>query len=261
MVKFFTSDDLEHYQPREFIELIGHPKSGKSYAILCLAEAWKRLHPDRLVYILDTEDGIKKTWKQAFPGVDNIRYLLLGDMDSLILALDEVKARLNSQDWLCVESLSRIWEYSQNLGYEAITGMTKAQYLEKRIADKKGPVTPQPDQLWQIVKNAYQRNFMDVIVNEIPCHVLLTTTLSKERGFESQARREVRMSLGLNVSPDGDPRNPYYPDTVVLMTKEPDGFWATVLGDRGNENPGEQIRFKVENFLLDFMDNCRRGRG
>jgi len=256
MVKFFTAEDLEGYQEREFIELVGHPKSGKSYAILSLADAWQRLNPDRLVYILDTEDGIKKTWKHAFPSVKNIRYVHCANMDAVILTLDEVIGKLNPQDWLSIESLSRIWEFSQNLGYEAVTGMKKAEYLDKRMTDKKGPITPRPDQLWQVVKNAYQRNFIDVLV-ELPCHTLVTTTLGRVSPFESATRREVKASLGLNVAPDGDPRNPYYPDTVLLMTKEADGFWCSVLGDRGGENPGEQVRFKVENWYLDFISNCR----
>jgi len=255
--KPITAEDLTTYETREFLELVGHPKSGKSYAVLSVAEAWQRLHPDNMVYILDTEDGIIKSWKARFKQVSNIQYYRLPDMDTLIMLLDEIKSGLKPQDWLCIESLSRIWEHSQNLGYEAITGMTKTAYLEKRLVDKKGPVTPHPDQLWQLVKNAYQRNFMDVLVNEVPCHILITTTLGKVSPFESAVRREVKASLGLNVAPDGDPRNPYYPDTLVLMTKEVDGFWATVLGDRGAERPGESIRFRVENFLLDFLDTCR----
>ena len=251
-----TAKDLVSYKLREFIELVGHPKTGKSFSILSLAEAWRRMSPGRTVYIIDTEDGLRKTWKSAFPHVDNIKYWYCSDMDSVILVLDELVPTLVAEDWLCVESLSRIWEFSQNLGYEAVTGIKKAEYLEKRMADKKGPVTPHPDQLWQVVKNAYGRNFMDILV-DLRCNILLTTTLRKETPFESATRREVRQSLGLNISPDGDPRNPYYPDTVCLMTKEADGFYCTILGDRGSELPGTTVRFKVENFLLDFMSNCR----
>jgi len=255
-MKLFTGVDLAEYKPREFIEICGHPKSGKSYDVLSVASAVKRINSEATIYIIDTEDGLRKVWKTSFTDVDNIRLYLCADMDDVVLVIEKLKPLLKKDDWLCLESLSRIWDFAQDLGYQAVTGMKKPEYLIKRRAEG-GAVTPHPDQLWQIVKNSYHRNMMDVLVNEIPCNILITTTLSKVQRRESKVRKEVREMLNIDVSPEGDPRNAYYPDTIVLTTKDEDGFWATVLGDRGGEIPGQQIHFKVDSFLFDFMENCR----
>jgi len=259
-MKLFTSADLAEYKLREFIEICGSWKSGKSYDVLSIAQSWQRIESEGTVYIIDTENQIRKMWKAQFRDVDNIKLYMCADMDDVILAIDTIKPKLHINDWICLESKARIWEFAQDLGYMAIAGMKKAEYLSKQRTDG-GPITPHPDQLWSIVKNAYYRNMMDVLVNEVECNIVITTTMSKSvkdmPKRESPTRKAVRMMLGTDVSLDGDPRNPYYPDTIVMTTKGEDGFWATVLGDRGGEIPGQQIHFKVDSFLFDFMENCR----
>ena len=105
-MKLFTSVDLAEYKPREFIEICGHPKSGKSYDVLSVASAVKRINSEATIYIIDTEDGLRKVWKTSFTDVDNIRLYLCADMDDVVLVIEKLKPLLKKDDWLCLESLS-----------------------------------------------------------------------------------------------------------------------------------------------------------
>lgn len=204
---------LPEHTPREFIELVSCPEMGKHDAILSLADTWQKLRSDGKVYILDTE-GLRETWERTLE-LANIYYWYCQDMDTVTSALGEITRQLSSRDWLCVESLTRIWGFSQD-------------------------------------KKAYIHDFMNVLVG-LKCNILVVTTLGKEQGLESG--KEMHQALGLNVPLDGDPQSPHYPDTVLLMAKKTDGIWCLVLKDRGRRP--EQVKFKVENWWLDFLTNCR----
>ncbi len=271
MITPITSNDLASIYTREFIELVRFPRSGKSHAVLDLAHAWKRLYPNNHLYGIDTENGLIKEWKKR--PVDNFELWRCSSMDEVLFSFDAIRERkLDKQDWLIVESMSRIWGFAQDLGYGEIAGMSRSAYLSMRFEkmnskEKVPPVTPDAGNLWQIVKNAHSRNFMDEIV-KLECNVLLTTTLklpgierntkegSKIR--ESQARKDARLSIALDMGIEGEPRNPYYPDTILMMYREESGSYSCkVLGDRSWDSPDKNITFTVENFWFDFVEKCR----
>ena len=257
-----TAATLAQALAREFIELCGLPKSGKSYAVLSLARSVQILDPAAKVYIIDTEDGILKLWQNAFPDVGNVSLYRCAGIDEVLDAFEAIRAVVKPGDWLCTESMSRVWSYAQDMGYEAVTGIGKSKYLANRTTGQ--PVTPQPDQLWQVVRNLHNRQFMDVINHELVCNVLLTTTVSQrpvvfERGESARTRQQIRDILGVNIVPEGEPRNAFYPDTIVLMEKRHDGYWATIIGDRGYDKPGQaNISFQVSNFWLQFRVEAGR---
>lgn len=267
MVEAITQQTLSKYSPREFILLCGYGGTGKSSAIFSVARLLKRISPDAVVHCIDTENGMLKLWKTKNPDLDNIQLYLCKDMDEVILTFDETVPKLRAQDWFGFESMARIWEYSQNLGYEEIAGMAKAAYLRKRLATGgRDAITPSPDHLWQIVKNAHGRSFLDPItmldplLNKHGCNIIMTTTLGAIKGEkqrESADRKTARVALGITMDIEGAPRLAYYPDTVVQLTEESDGFWARILKDRGPSV--EKPKFKIENndFWLAFLSACR----
>lgn len=259
-IKPFTAQDLAGFIPREFILVAGHANTGKSRTVLSMASFWQVTHPGAVVYCLDTEDGIRKLWKKQFPDLNNLELYLCPDMNAAVLCLEHLLPRLTEENWLACESASRLWEYSQDLGYREITGMSKSEYLSKRMADGgKGTVTPRPNDLWPIAKNAMERNFLDRLVNETRANVLLTTTLGKERpeggGMrESKTRAAARRYLGTDVVPEGHPRIAYYPDTVVLMENEGTRYTAHLLKDRGLSLTTTIPVFQVRDFLFDLEE-------
>ena len=256
-----TADKLDEYTSLEFILLLGTAGTGKSYAILSLADAWQRLTPEGKVYIIDTETCIAKTWKAAFRHVRNISLWhgeAVNNADKFIDVFNELSARVTPADWLCIESDTRVWDMSQDTGWLKVTGQTKDRYLSQRLTQG-GPVTPQPDQLWQVVLDIYRRRFRDVLTNslKLKTNILITTGLTKGSPRINPARRETMKLLNIDITPDGHAENTRNPDTVVMLNRETDNYWAEVLKDRGGDKPGKVIRFKVDNFWFDFTDNCR----
>lgn len=258
-----TADDLGQYTPLEFIMLLGTAGTGKSYSVLSLAEAWQRIKPEGKVYVIDTETGIAKTWKAAFPRVRNMLLYhgeMVNDADKFIEVFSSISKQVTEKDWLCLESDTRIWDMCQDNGWMKVTGQKKDEYLSQRVS-KGGPTTPQPDQLWQVVLDLYRRRFRDVLVNDLRMrtNILVTTGLTRNAPRTSPSRRESMKLLNIDVTPDGHGENTRNPDTVIMMSRESDGYWAEVLKDRGSDKPGQQVRFKLENFYFDFMDSCRGG--
>lgn len=260
-----TFETLDSYKALEFIMLIGAAGTGKSFAILSLADIWSRFQPEGIIYIIDIETGIAKTWQKAFPGVSNIKLWHGEQVDNSDKFLDVFNALspvVTPKDWLCLESDTRIWDMSQDMGWLKVTGQVKDKYLSQRLVTGE-PVTPKPDNLWQVALDAYRRRFRDVLVNNIrlKTNVLVTTGITKGQPRTSVARKDTMKLLGVDVSPDGHAENTRNPDTVIILNRESDGYWAEVLKDRASDKPGEQVRFKVDSFWLDFYVKCRKKVG
>ncbi len=260
--KPLTHEDISAYNSLEFIMLLGFAGTGKSYAILSLAETWKQIKPEGKIYVIDVETGLAKTFKAAFPHLTNILIWhgdQVDDSDKFIDVFTELSKIVTPDDWLCMESDTRIWDMCQDTGWQKVTGQVKDEYLSKRLASGSGAVTPHPDQLWQVVLDAYRRRFRNVLVNQVrlKTNVLVTTGLAKSSPRVSQDQRLSMKLLGIDVQPDGHAENARNPDTVIMLSRESDGYYADVLKDRASDKPGKRIRFKVDKFLTDFMANCR----
>lgn len=246
------------YSPRELIIILGHAGSGKSAAILQVAEEIQST-----MYIIDTENGILKMWKNQYPSLKNIKLYLVTSMDDVLTALAEITQQIQANDWIAIESMSRIWELAQDTAYEEITGMAKSEYLQSRTS--KSPI-PSPDEFWQIVSSLYSRGLIGKIVKLDPilaeiskekgCNVL-TTTLIKKEGVEKliSARRKYAQEIGVTVLHEGSPRLLSYFDTVIHTKYENGEFSAQILKDRGYQTPGRVVSFRVENFWRDFCVN------
>lgn len=273
-----TAAEFKSWNGPEYILLMGHSNSGKSDAILCMAHYWRTVL-QRQVYILDTEGGILKVWRSPLrpyhdaitPG-DGVSYYRVSTVDEFVICLGEtILPQVKKGDLLCVESVGRVWEHSQDIAYTVTTGMGKAEFLERRIAQfislrtagkevSLGSPIADPDKFWQVAKHYNNRAFLDLFSPEPPCDVVLSTPLGPDRPRERQSkqRQEVKNFLGTNLVPDGSPRTAYYPDTIILMSEDSDGFHATVVKDRGLHKPGLQSVFDVRHFYLD-LQVARRG--
>jgi len=158
---------------------------------------------------------------------------------------------------------------SQDLGWQRVSGLKKREYLGRDDSGKKrtSTVTPQPDQLWSVVKSAHDSRFLDVLTVEWPeINVLLTTSRAKVRdpgGFmrENRDRAQLRAELGIEAGFEGLPRLPYYPDCLILLEKSAGKVVATVLKDRGSRSG--QVTFPVsepDELPYRFFESYRTGQ-
>ncbi len=162
-VTSLSSEDLMAAEDREFILIIGKDGVGKSTALISIAIQAEALNPDAKFYVIDTENGFRKVYKAFGENAPrNVVYYGCGDMDQVLDAFGQIRERIKVGDWVAVESMSRIWDYCQDLGYMAVSGVTKTQYLKKQKQIGGGP-TPHPDMLWPITKHAHDSSFVDMM--------------------------------------------------------------------------------------------------
>jgi hypothetical protein len=267
-----SSEIMSGDELREFILLAGKDGVGKSCAVVSLAAYVELVAPEAKFWIIDSENKVRTALKSF--GADapqNIVYYKTDNMNQVTWAVDQILAQHSPGDWLAVESMSRIWERSQDLGYQAIAGMMKAEYMDRRAEQvrleggKPAPVTPSPDQLWNIVKGAHDGAFLDRLTACETLNVLLTTTLSrppKEGGFmkENVERKSLRIELGIDAGIEGAPRLPYYVECLALLELKNGIVTCRVLRDNKSTNDETRGEFIVENkksWAADFYSNCR----
>lgn len=222
-----TAELLADSFQREFILLCGKDGVGKTSAIISLAKFIEAVEPDKRFFVIDTENKFTPTlrsWGVEAP--QNIALYRCTNIDEVLEVTELVLKSHNTGDWFASESMDRIWERAQDMGYKAVSGMAKAEYMEKRRQTKPGektpPVTPKPDDLWSIVKGAHDGNFLEPLAQSVTLNVLLTTTIGrppKDRPDrkENQDRKDIRVEFGIDLNLGGAPKLPYYVQTLALL--------------------------------------------
>jgi hypothetical protein len=251
---------------REFLLVSGKDSVGKTSAVLSLAWYVEQISPGVVFYLIDSENKVAAALRSF--GADaprNIRYYKACTMNAVTSAVESILADVKPGDWLAVESMSRIWEMAQDMGYQEVSGMGKAAYLAKwRDNAKKGGPIPKPDDLWSIVKGAHNGAFLDLLVERDDLNVILTTTIAKPRqegfGKESADRKAVRVELGIDVGIEGAPRLPYFPETFCLLDLREGRVKCRVLRDNLSPHDETRIEFDVpdrKSFGTMFYGTCR----
>lgn len=263
-----TKEILSGPALREFILLCGKDSTGKSCSLVSLAWYLEQTSPTTTCHVIDTENKFKAALRSfGTDAPNNISYYKCDNMNAVTDAIEAILRKAKPYDWVFVESMDRVWEKAQDLGYQAIAGTDKAEYMEKRRAAKgaKMAVTPQPDQLWGIVKGAHDGAFVDLLSQSDTLNVVLTTTLAKPPkadGFmkENQDRKAARVELGMDAGIQGAPRLPYYPETLCLMELKGGQVSCRVLRDNLSVNDSSRIDFDVptrRDWATEFFSRCR----
>jgi hypothetical protein len=250
---------------REFIMLAGKDSVGKSCAIVSLAWMVEQVAPDAKFYVIDTENKFRSALKGFGSDVPkNIIYYKCDDMNAVTDATADILAKHHNGDWIAVESMSRVWERSQDLAYMATTGLTKVAYLEKRPkrGTGSGPI-PTPDDFWKIAKGAHDGGFLDLLSSTDTINCILSTTIAKppKEGFrESQDKKATRIELGMDANLEGAPRVPYYVETLCLLELRGGRVTCRVLRDNLSVKEESRREFEVDGKKMwapTFYGECR----
>lgn len=280
--KAMTPDQLMQVErEREFMLIGGKDGVGKTSAIVAIAAVvagyvddpsqHSMFNPDAVMHVLDTENRFAKAYRKfGAMAPQNISYYYCGDMDQTLLAFEVILKSIKPWDWLAVDSMARIWEMAQDLGYNEVSGMRKSEFLEKRRlamdgGQKGGSPIPHPDQFWNIVKSAHDRHFLNVLVAREDINVVMTTIQTRAprelpNRQENKDRKDFRTEFGIDSNMGGAPTLPYQPDTVVLLDREKGRVKAQVLKDTSPFNDDPRVEFWVPGFRefgVEFSKMCR----
>ena len=275
-VQAWSIEQLLDFEEREFILIGGKDGVGKSSAIVSMALYVFDTKPDAKFFYIDTENGFRKIFKTFPTPPRNLVYFHCNNMEEVLDAFDQIQEQMEPGDWVAVESMTKIWELCQNLGYEAVSGVDKTKFMLRRrqaakAGDKKtaGTVTPDPENLWAITKEAHDVEFVDIMQNWEDVNVVWTTTMAKPREQranrkESRDRVDFRNEFGIDSNMGGFPRLPYIPDTVIILNREKGMVYGKVIKDRSALPWLDYPEFDVETnlaFAEAFFDKYRDGVG
>ena len=273
-----SSDLLATDAGREFILIGGKDGVGKTSALVSIAmvvngkvddlEGCVIFNPAAKVYVLDTEHKFASVYRQFGSNApDNIVYYYCQTMDELLAAFGKVLEVIKPGDWIMAESMSRIWEHTQDLAYREVTGLSKAEFLNKRrsVEGKKGSPIPQPDHFWNIAKSAHDGEFLQVLVARDDINVAMTTIIVRPpreapNRSENVDRKELRTEFGLDSGLGGTPTLPYQPETLVILDRVRGDVKASVLRDNNSVLDNGRVEFWVpskKSFGPEWMKNCR----
>lgn len=254
----FSTADLLSQTGREFIMLAGKDGVGKTCAIISIA-CWVQLVLDAnaTFFVIDTENKFPTALRSfGREAPTNLVYYKCESIKDVVDAMTDITKRRKVGDWLAVESMGRVWEKAQDMGYLQISGYDKEDYLAKRREQKgmanvkQAPPIPNADQFWNIVKAAHDGAFVDVMVQAESLNVVWSTTINKPPKAdafikENATRKEVRLEFGIDAGLDGAPRIPYYVETLILLDLVGGKVTARTIRDNNSLKDETRITFDV----------------
>ena len=224
---------------RERILVYGQPGSGKSYAHLKVAEAY----PSSKFYIIDTDDSIPRMLDGEFSHLNNVEVYPAQDWLGCCKAVDSIKPKVTSKDWLVVDMLCSVWDFVQSFFVEEIFSRDIASYfLQARRELKEGASSLSALEGWtdwSVINKLYQ-TWVNEITYRLPCHIFFACKATAVRSKDEPAIRDLYSAFG--ARPEGEKRNTYRVHSVFLLTHDRNGFYMSTVKDRG--------RIRLENTPL-----------
>lgn len=229
--------NMEVDAQRERILLCGQPTSGKTYAILALADYVGVRDPKAKVYILDADRGMGKV-KRDWPDVENIDHTLARSWDDIQDWIEEVEPKQTARDWIVIDMIGRLWEMAQSFE----VGIVHQQSMGKRLLEARRDLVaasklqapgslPQPD--WTVIKKLHNDEFIDRISTRWDSHIIATTSVDP-----LDANRDDGLLVSVfqeyGWKPDGEKRNIHRFDTIMFIQEVAKGKRRfTTIKDRG----------------------------
>ena len=224
-------------ETRERVLAYGGSTVGKSHSILQLAQTVAMLDPTAQVYVIDSDDGLRKIWQNHFASLKNLNWSLAKHWDEVQSAMDALGPVVKPNDWVCVDMIGKFWEMAQSFEVRQVYGKDASEYMlvaraEAVAAAKMNKPATLPGHDWNVIKKLHNENFIDRIVTEFPCNVYATSAADPLiQEFDDQ--KIITMCGTVGYKPDGEKKNIHRFDTVMFLSMYRDGSRVfTTVKDR-----------------------------
>lgn len=231
--------------------IYGKEGTGKSNAVLSIA---RRL-PDAQFYVIDTDYSASYHRLMATDFTDvmergNVEVYVTGphDWSAIMAAAREIRAKVTPGDWVVADSMSPTWDAVQGWFTEQVHGDSIEEYLldirirrqgaadKQAKGDKKGRVKSLEafegwiD--WSVINPTYFRLYRELLSH--PGHLILTAEADRLGDKETKETRDVYGPLGFK--PRGQKKLGFLTHTVLLVSRDREGFYLDTVKDRGRED-------------------------
>lgn len=253
-MKRISRREIDQSDLRERILFFGPMGTGKTTAIASLMKSF----PDSDIYLIDTDAGYEKIFRELYPDVKNFEIFECDSMSDVMEALEEIEGVAKPNDWVCIDKLDDIWEFSQNAWSEAMTGephimehLMKKQKTEGARLKEQGKRAPifAMDQLevWPAINFIHNYRFADILKRGKFNVMGVAGIRDKTEGLDDEMASIFR---GIKFMPGGQKHNTHRYDTVIMaevdVTKEIPAYTMTSLKDRGNRKLYKSKRWTVK---------------
>lgn len=251
-----TDDYLELDAKRERILLAGFPGSGKTYALLGLADMIGMADPKAKIWVLDADRGFGKIQKQEWPQVKGLDYRVAREWDDVEAFVEEVSALQTDHDWIFIDMIGRFWEMAQSLEVAAVHGLSmgrkmlqaRKELVEQAKLQAPGSL-PQPD--WTVIKRLHNDEFIDRLTAGWDANIIATTSLDPlDTSRDDQLLVSIFAQYGFK--PDGEKRNSHRFDTVLFLSLLGKKRELTTIKDRAR--PLLNLTIQGTNLFDEFKD-------
>ena len=245
-------------EDKETILLYGESKIGKTWSYCSAIE--EIVKEGSSVYILNTDGGVAKTFKQYFGAkaptlLDKVHYYFIDDITEVHKLIPKLKAQCKPNDWIIVDLMSDFWDMAQNKFIDNVSGGDISKYMIRAESDKQkfGLFS---SQMWQYIKKL--DNFIaDNLVLRPFCNVLavcsekdLEIEKIKNKGHLTNPSKDFAL---IGIKPAGQGRLSYKFSTIVYIGKMDDRNYFRIVGDRGRTTLKE-MNFYATNWWQKFKE-------
>jgi len=253
----------------ETILLYGKPKVGKTFAYMSLIEDKLKENPQTKFYLICTDNGAARTFKEYFkektPEIKKqIKYFPLFDAEQITPIADAIIKEVKPADWVIVDLISDLWEYSQDKFVEQMVGAyggDLSKYLISASQDTKkfGMFTGMQ---WGTVKR-YNEELTKRLIVEPVCNVFcvasekdmameeaIAEAVAKKKREEYEKSDIATMFEKIGSRPGGHKLLSYKFNTVVYISGIIEKQFQ-IIGDRGFAPTDKEFSYG-RNFWNDF---------
>ena len=256
-----NSDWLQN--EKETILIYGPPKCGKTWAYCSYIE--EVISKGNKVYILNTDAGVSKTFKQyfgeKFPTMaENVKYFFASDIPEARKAVIEIYKDVREHDLVIIDLLSDMWDMAQQQFILDTSGNDPVNFIVKASKDK-SKFGMFEGKMWQYIGTLH-----DFIISPFTarakCNVI---GVCGEKDIEvagkiSGQKNPEYESAG--AKPAGHKRLAYVFNTIVYVNKSDSGekHYFRIMGDRGATCSQEKVTFENK-FWNKFVDTRKKHYG
>jgi len=246
-------------QPRERILGFGGSGTGKSKAILDIAQAYHEADLEGTFYVLDTDYAFERMLYDGYPDLadtDRVQVTVPYDgwRDYQSFA-DMLKTDMEDEDWAVVDLMDVSWEEAQNHYSNEVYGEDKGDYF---VARRKGMKNPAKENLfegftdWNVIKPLYD-SFSKKVFYQHRGHTYVTAgaqAVNRGGGSFGDSKEIVSTFGHIGMRPTGNKRLMHNVHTAILFTVTASGWKITTGKDRERKMLKNE---EIDNFSKDYL--------
>lgn len=239
--------------PRERIILMGGWGTGKSNAVVSVAEYLEKTGSDAIVYVIDTTFEADRNFLGA---PKNVIIVTVGDWDEYMAAVKDIRLKSRPQDWLAIDRIDMVWDQAQ-AGYseKAFGKAIDEWFVEYKAEGRAGHAfSGEYGSNWVMIKRMHAAFITEMLRfkgNVVACSTIQNVTGPNRSGEGGDSKETLAEYGKFGVRPGGEKNLGFLFHTILWLTEPKPGDWQfTTVRDRKREQMKGK---KMGDFVVSYL--------